>query len=169
MAQSAQIRKVNPWHARLADWLIINGTTKGWNARAAEHFNVTQSWISTIVHSDAFQDYFQELNGQYSQALLSSVREKALGAADQAISEIQNRLDKEGKTLPYETLLETADVLMKRTGHGDGSVGPAQQIQVNVGLVTREELEHHRARLRTAGGGPKLLEAGVSGEGEPDA
>jgi len=166
MAQSAFIRKVNPWHQRLADWLILNGTTKGWNERASKEFNVTQAWISTVVHSDAFQDYYQELNGQHSQALLHSVREKALGAADQAISEIQKRLDEKGADLPYESLLQTADLMMKRTGHGDGPAQPAN-VQVNIGLVTREELEHHRARLRS---GPKALELKVSpATGDGDA
>jgi len=165
MAQSAFIRKVNPWHQRLADWLILNGTTKGWNERASKEFNVTQAWISTVVHSDAFQDYYQELNGQHSQALLHSVREKALGAADQAISEIQKRLDEKGADLPYESLLQTADLMMKRTGHGEPGV--QQNLQVNIGLVTREELEVHRTRLRErAPTVPRLNAPPATGDGD---
>lgn len=147
MAQSAQIAKVNPWHLRLADWLIIHGNSKGWNARAAEEFGVTQAWISTVVHSDAFQDYYQRRNDEHSKALLSSVAEKIAGAAGQAIDLLAERLELEGKVLPYDTLLETVDVLGKRAGLGEHK-GAAPQTTVNVALVSREELEQYRARMR---------------------
>lgn len=148
MAQSAQILKVNPWHQRLADWLIANGTAKGWNAKAAEHFGVTQAWISTVVHSDAFQDHYQRISTEHSQALLQSVREKAVGVADLAIDELGRRLETEAQIIPIGTLLETTDVLLKRAGYGEpkngATGGPIQQVLV----VSPSELEAARRAMR---------------------
>ena len=148
MAQSAQIAKVNPWHQRFADWLILHGAEPGWNAKAAKEFGRTPAWISTVYHSDAFQDYYQRLSDEYRKELLQTVSEKIAGAAGQAIDLLAERLTLEGHILPYNTLLETVDVLGKRMGVGESS-GPTTVVNNNVALVSREELETYRARMRS--------------------
>src|SRR5436190_9640096 len=145
MAQSAQVAKVNHWHQRLADWLIVNAGKKKLK-EAAEEFNVSQSWLSTVIHSDAFQDYFQRISAAHSEALLLGVREKAVATADAAVGEIQRRLEVSAETIPLNQLLDISDVLLKRTGHGEGRQAPA--VSLHLGLVSKEELAEARLRMR---------------------
>lgn len=146
MAQSAQIAKVNPWHQRFADWLILDGAAPGWNKRAAEHFGRTPAWISTVYHSDAFQDFYRAREAEYSKELLQTVQEKIVGAAGQAIDALAQRLTLEADILPYDTLLETVDILGRRSGLGEGKGG--NTVVNNIALVSREELQEYRDRMR---------------------
>ena len=173
MAQSAQVRKLNPWHIRLADWLIANGTGPGWNRRASAEFQVTQGWLSTVYHSDAFQEYFASRNHEISSAVALSVREKMLGTASLAMDILADRVEAEGNTMPLGALLDTVDVLAKRTGHGEakaGQQGPPTTVQVNV--VTREQLSEARALMRRGAStaltadNPPLIEESI-GDAEP--
>lgn len=144
MAVSAQIKKVNSWHERLCDWLLANPSAP--QKEAAKAFNVTQSWISTVIHSDAFQDYYKERSAALSDMVLHHVKDKMLGAADQAVSEIQRRLETP-QALPIDTLLEITDVMTKRAmpaTQGAGS-GPVQ----NVFVLSKEDLAQARAAMRS--------------------
>lgn len=145
MAISAQIARVSPWHQRFAMWLLVHGETKGWGKAAAAEFNVTQAWLSTVYHSDAFQEYYKQLREKHEGALLQSVSEKLVGALGQSLDILQEKLETEGKALPYETILETVDVLAKR---GTPAQRPGEQQQVAVALVTQEELAAFRDRMR---------------------
>ena len=154
MAASAQIARVSPWHERFALWLIAHGETKGWGKLAAKEFNVTQAWLSTVYHSDAFQDYYRGLRQQHTAAVIHTLQEKLSGAAGQALDILQEKLELEGPSLPFETVLEAVDVLTKRAV-------PAQQPnqpQMAVALVSREELEAFRDRMRQRRAGPEVLE-----------
>lgn len=162
MAQSAQIVSVNPWHQRFADWLILYGSAPGWNKRAAEHFGRTPAWISTVYHSDAFQDFYKARESEHSKELLQTVQEKIAGAAGMAIDALTTRLELEKELLPYNTLLETVDVLGKRMGLGDGKQQPT--VVNNIALVSREELEQYRARMRLSKEDPKPVALKVVGE-----
>ncbi len=147
MALSAQVKNVNPWHEKLAAWMLVNAGSPGWNKRAAETFGVSPAWISTVVHSDAFQDYYQRLRAETTVPAVFSARERLLGTLDQAIDLVQDKLEKDGSTLTLSNLLDTVDVLAKRTGHGEGK-GPSLEISNQVLLVTKEELQESRARMR---------------------
>lgn len=151
MAQSVQIAKVNPWHQRLADWYIANPTAT--LAETAAEFKKTISWISIVRNSDAFQDYFQTLSRAVSDGVAISVREKTLALADQSIDALQQQLDQAAATgvaLPPATLVDIADMALKRTGHGEARATP-QVVNNVIGMVTREELAQHRAVMRGSG------------------
>jgi hypothetical protein len=110
----------------------------------------TAAWISSIKHSDAFQDYYQHLQRTHSEALLAGVRERMLGTADLAVEELQRRISAAPDAVPYNQLLETVDVLTKRAV-------PEQRTAINVdlrGAVTRQELSDLRDRMRGGGAAP---------------
>lgn len=155
MAASAQIARVSPWHQRFALWLIAHGETKGWNKKASQEFGVTQAWISTVYHSDAFQDYYKGLRQEHTSAIIHTLTEKLNGAAGQALDILQEKLETEGPSLPFETVLEAVDVLTKRAV---GPKAPGSEVNVQVALVSREELEAFRDRMRQRRGGPEAIE-----------
>lgn len=142
MAQSAQIKKVNSWHERLCDWLIANPSSP--HKEAAKEFGVTPAWISTVIHSDAFQDYYKERSAAVSDAVLHHVKDKMLGAADLATSEIQRRLETP-QAIPMQDLLSITDVMTKRAM----PAAPAPQaVQQNVFMLSKDDLAAARAAMR---------------------
>lgn len=151
MSNALQLKKgVSSWHKQLADWLLANpGATNG---ECAKHFGKTAAWISSIKHSDAFQDYYHELQKAHSEALLAGVRERMLGTTDLAVEELQRRISADPTAIPYGQLLETVDVLAKRAV-------PETKQQVNVNLsstVTKDELAELRGRMRERTSKPAL-------------
>ena len=150
MSQAATaIAKVNPWHQRFAEWLILHGNAPGWQGRAAAHFKVTQAWLSQVYNSDAFQDHFTRLSHGHSEALLHTIRDKVHGAADQAISELAKRLEESPETFNNNLLVETTDTLLRRAGYGlaERAATPGGVV-VNLGLVTKTDLENARQQMR---------------------
>lgn len=156
MAQSVQIKKVNSWHQALAAWLIANPVAK--QSEAATHFGVTQAWLSTVINSDAFRDYFQQLQAEHTSSLLAPVVEKVRAAADQAVSEIQNRMNIDITKFSTKDLLEVSDVMLKRSGYGDPGARAAPQAPTvnNVFVVSRETLEESRRAMRSHKPAPPL-------------
>lgn len=147
MAKSAAIAKINPVHQQLADWLLAEGgTTRGWNRKAADKFGYTQAWISTIYHSDAFQDYYNARAAEFGKTAAAGLADKINGLAGQAIDALAERLETQGDTLPISQVIAIADLATKRAGFGDG--GPqAPQIQQNF-MISSEQLEAARSKMR---------------------
>jgi hypothetical protein len=76
------------------------------------------------------------------------VREKTLGAAEQAIDAISKRLEETSDVIPLPILIDTADVLLKRSGFGESKSPLTPNVNVQVGLVTQGQLEEARGRMR---------------------
>jgi len=136
-------------------WLLVHGETKGWGKQAATEFGVTQAWLSTVYHSDAFQDYYKQLREKHEGAMIQSVSEKLVGALGQSLDILQKKLELEGESLPYDTVLETVDVLAKR---GVPAQRPGEQVSVAIGLVSQEELAAFRDRMRQRRAQPEVIE-----------
>lgn len=150
MAQSAQVAKVNHWHERFADWLIANPGRP--MSEAAKFFGKSQSWLSVVKNSDAFTDYFKARSQAHADVVSHNIKDKILGVADHALSLIGERLDEQGAVLPIGTLLEVADITLKRAGF-DKAAAPA--VQQNF-MVSPQELADARAQMR--GAGTKVIE-----------
>jgi len=147
MAASAQIKKVNPWHEKLAAYMLLHGDSPGWQARASKEFNVSQSWLSTVIHSDIFQDYYLRLREETTPPIIQDARSRMLGTLDHAITLVQQKLESDGPTLPLSNILEAVDILAKRTGHSERTTD-TPIIQNQVLVVSREDLEESRKRMR---------------------
>ena len=136
----------------MADWLIANPTKT--NREAARAFDVTESWLSTVKNSDAFVDYFTEISRAHSKAVSSSLADKTRAIAEMALDEMGRRLETDATVLPFETIKDTADTMLKRAGYGEAKASAAQTV-INVGVVTRGDLEALRSQMRTT---PKPIE-----------
>ncbi len=142
MAQSVQIKRINPWHDRLADWLIANPGRP--RSEAAKLFNVTESWLSVVINSDAFQDFFRERSREVSDGVALGVREQLAGVASQALDELGRRLTTP-QSLQTAEVLQIADVVLK---HQTAALA-AERPQVVVGVsLTRDDLAKARSAMR---------------------
>lgn len=158
MASSAEIAKVSPVHQQLADWLIADGGGKGWNKRAAEKFGYSQSWISIIYHSDAFQDYFKKRHDEFSSAVVVGLADRLNGLAGQGLQILAEKLETQGDTIPVSQVLDITEMALKRAGFGEAKAGPAQ---INNYVISPQELADARNAMRS----PKAIE--LKSEEEP--
>ncbi len=130
----------------MADWLIVNPTKT--NREAAKAFDVTEAWLSTVKNSDAFVDYFTEISRAHSKAVCSDLASKTRAVAEMALDELGRRMETDATVLPFSEIRDTADVMLKRAGYGEAK-GAAAQTVINVGVVTRGDLEILRAQMRS--------------------
>lgn len=118
MAESAQIQKVSPRHEAILNYLIANPTVK--KAEVAAQFGVSQAWLSTIIHSDAFQAKLRARQEEvFEVAVLSGIEDKLLGVAHQAAERL-------GELLPLQDnvrdISDTMDKALKSLGYGRAPV-----------------------------------------------
>jgi len=148
MAQ-VQVKNVNWWHERLADWLIVNPhkTLK----EASQYFSCSQSWISILKNSDSFQLYFKKRSEQYSQEVTSGVSEKMGAMTEMALDKLNEKLQLQGDAMPVETLLSIADTGLKRMGYSasKNSHAPVVNVGVTIAAVDRRALEEARAMVNS--------------------
>lgn len=109
----AEIKSISIRHNEIMDYLMSNPSVK--LGDAAKFFGVTGPWLSTIIHSDAFQELLKAKQDMAFHSTVLPMREKMLAVAHQA-------LDKLADMLPMETEVRTVnDVtegMLDRLGFG---------------------------------------------------
>ena len=153
MAQSAQIAKVRYNHNAMIDWMIANPACS-LGAMAIE-FEVTQSWISTVVNSDIFKAKLAERQDLHFDNISSSLTEKLTGVAHVGVEKVGELLE---DCEDLRAASDATDKLLSRMGYGaphGGARGREAQapvyntvIQVSEG-ITKADLARARQRLET--------------------
>jgi len=146
MSASASIQKMSHKHEEILNFLLLNPIMP--MGEVAAHFGVTFPWLSTIVHSHAFQDQLTRRKDQvFDSAVLAPIEDK-LGAAAQVT--LDAYLEKV-PTLSADQLISAQDKLLGRLGYGTKGNGAAPGVQVNVQVNTVDKsiLEEARNRIGT--------------------
>lgn len=151
MAESAQIDKVGTWHENLVSFLVANPRMK--KADVARHFDVTPSWLSTVIHSDVFQAKLAERQDEYFGAVTTPIREKLENLAGLALDEMEEKVQTEGS---ISEVREVAKLALQSLGYGNGANGkgtqnPALVQQNNFYSVSPEQLAAARERILNQG------------------
>lgn len=145
MAESAQIQKVSIKHDVLLDFLIANPTMK--YGEVAVLFGVTRAWLSTIIHSHAFQERLKTRQDElFSVAVVRPIQEKLMGVAALATEKLMEVVEYESDA---RVLSQVADTALKNLGYGQKTIGPpapSQAVNVTVN-ITKEELADARALI----------------------
>jgi hypothetical protein len=113
----------------------------------AAHFEVTQPWLSTIIHSHAFQDQLSRRKDEvFDVAVLQGLDEKLGAAAHQTLDAYLEKVP----SLTADQLISAQDKLIGRLGYGSNGRGDTH-VQVNVqnNHVSGEVLEEARNRIGT--------------------
>jgi len=151
MADSASIKGLTPRHDAILDFLLVNPHCPRW--QMAQHFGVTETWLSIIIHSDVFQARYQEKNQEVFRETVVPLREKLLGVAHVAVDKLGDAI---GASTDPEFLLAAADKTLHRLGYAP-SKGPTPppalvgQQQNNYYLVDATVLANARSRMLPAG------------------
>ena len=118
MAQSVQIKKVSWWHESIFEWMIANPESK--LRECAEFFQVTQSWLSTIIHSDVFVEKLAERRDLHFAAISQDVASKVSGLAELSLDVLEERIERERDAISLGLVKDTAEMALKAAGY----IGP---------------------------------------------
>lgn len=88
MAESVQIQSMSPKHMAIADWLLANPEQK--RGDLAKQMGVSESWLSIVIHSDVFREYFTSRRDKHEEEL----RKQIVGAQLQVTLKALATLDK---------------------------------------------------------------------------
>lgn len=147
MAESAQIQKMSHKHEAILNYILANPTEPMGNV--AGYFGVTFSWLSTIVHSHAFQDQLSRRKDEmFDSHILQGVGDKLTAAANVTLEAYLEKVP----TLTPDQLISASDKILNRLGYGSkGAAGTTingnvvQNIQNN--HVSKDVLEEARSRI----------------------
>ena len=138
MAQCIQIAKVNWWHHSIIEWLIANPEKS--LAECADKFNVTQSWLSVVKNSDAFDQLFQERRAEHFSNTSKGLVERVEKLAELTVDRLTDVIENEEVT--FKALHATADLALSKLGFGSTSARNSQAVQVVVNVADRCSVAH---------------------------
>lgn len=74
-------------HNAIADWLIAN-PGKGQMGKCAAVFEMSRSWLSTLIHQDAFQAMMKHKQGKAFEIVIIPLHEKMSGVAHAGVEKL---------------------------------------------------------------------------------
>lgn len=145
----AEIKSLSHTHMAIVDYLL--GHPQVSLGDVARHFGYTQPWLSSIIHSEAFQAMLQEKQGYAFHHTVLPLREKMFNAAHIAMDKIVNMLPEE---TDVRTVAQVADSMLDRLGFSSKPIGGAvgnltinQQNNMIVPNANAAEIQAARALL----------------------
>lgn len=106
------IKKVSYTHEALILWLIENPHKM--QRDAALYFEVTEGWLSKVMHSDAFQLMYRQRQDEVASIVMNSIPAKLNAATSIALDKLTDKLE---KTENGEFILDSAEALLKASGY----------------------------------------------------
>jgi hypothetical protein len=167
-----QIQKVSATHEQIMNWLVLNPEKS--MRECADAFGYTQAWLSTLVHSDAFQAKLAEKQQLVQARVCASIPEKLNRVTDVALDKLATMVE---ASEDPEFILNVADKALHKLGFGPATArnpqGGTITQQNNVYMVSAEELMNARQLMgqqHALAAPPQARPAGVpSGKGLPKA
>ncbi len=122
------LKTISHKHQAIMVFLIANPEMK--LGQVAMHFDVTQPWLSTVIHSDAFQAKFRPMMKDYQGEIFLSLTEKMSAVAHQSLDKLaEELLICHGPDLPLKASIAVLD----RLGFGTGGRGASVAVTVPPG------------------------------------
>lgn len=128
-----EIARMSHTHLDIARFLLENPAAP--LSAVAEHFGYTQSWLSTMIHSSAFQAHLAELQGAADKVVVLDVPTRLRGVAGLALDKLGEALDQATMDTPFgaridrDFVRDTAETTLKALGYGQRTTlsepGPA--------------------------------------------
>lgn len=171
MAESASIQKMSTRHEAILNHLIIFPTQK--YSEVAAHFGVTQAWLSTIIHSHAFQDQLARRQDElFDSAIVQDLGDKLTAAAHTTLEAYLEKVP----MMSVDQLIPASDKMLGRLGFGTNGGGSKTIINGNLNVqnnhVAKEIVEEARDRIGAVkaqkleerlDGGEDVSEVGATG------
>jgi len=122
----SEIKKVRYTHDAMIDEILMNPAVS--QGELAKQFGFSQTWMSIVINSDAFQERLAERKGQLTDpSVIASINERLDAIAKRSLDKIMERLDS-----PTANLKTLELVAIAKIGVGDKNTRPAgPQVQNN--------------------------------------
>ena len=141
-----QIKKVSVKHDAIMDFMIANPATP--LRDVAANFQISQSWLSSLIYSDAFQIQLKSKQVEVFEETVIPLRAKVVGVAHAAVEKLGEKID---KSEDPAFILETTDKVLHRLGWAPQRLtkdGPSQtNIQQNFYVADKETLSRAREKM----------------------
>lgn len=112
----ANLARLSHTHEMLLCWLLVNPDKS--LRECADHFGYTQSWLSSIIHSDLFQAELSSRQQGIAAKVADSIPEKLRRAGDIAVEKLTSALE---QTEDPEFILDATDKILHRMGYAPQS------------------------------------------------
>lgn len=109
-----QIQSVRWWHEAIIEWMLQNPDKP--QRELAIAFGRSEAWISTIIHSDAFQAVYRERRDAHFARASTSVVQKAEALAHVALDALTDKISANPQAQTPKELRETSEMCMKALG-----------------------------------------------------
>lgn len=143
-----RLARLSHRHDLIITWLIENPDRR--LGDCAAFFGVSQPWLSTIIHSSAFQERLRQRQETLFSQACASLREKLEGVAHTAIDRLGDAVENSDDP---EFILDAADRALHRLGYAPRpSAGAASQTinQTQINVIDQETLREARALMDRA-------------------
>ena len=119
-----ELLNISNTHEAIADWLIAN-PGKGQMGRCAAVFDISRSWLSTLIHQDAFEAMLKAKQGVVFQSVVIPLREKLVGVAHAGIEKIGEIVDTSDDERLIHDITKTS---LAALGYGPSKTGQSVTI-----------------------------------------
>lgn len=144
---ATQIQSVNHRHEAIIDWLMAHPEVKNLQV-LCDQLNVSRSWLSIVMNSDAFRTEYQRRRDEYNKLYADEVQSKLFEASAKALDRLIDALDDDD--IDPRFALDAVDKCTNRLGFGP-SKGNAPAVQINaagVAVVDKDLLAQARQKMR---------------------
>jgi len=121
MANCVQVKKVSIKHEQILQFLIANPTLRMYEVAA--HFEVSASWLSVIIHSDAFQHLLEQYQAIVFDETILPMRKRLEALAHLSLERLSDQVE---RSYDMKELRETAKMTLQSLGYGTPAAGPTQ-------------------------------------------
>ena len=146
---ATQIKKISWWHESILDWeLTYPDKSMG---DCAQHFSVSESWLSVIRNSDLYRAYSAKRRADHNSNVSASVIDGVEDLAKISLEVLKSRIDKGRDTIPLPIVTDSCSMALKALGFGGNTSrgnGGSTQVNVVVGAVDGEVLSRAREKMR---------------------
>lgn len=141
------VQRVSHTHEAILQFMIANPAAP--LGLVAAHFGYTQPWLSTLIHSDAFQAQLRRRQNEvFGEVVIAELKDKIVGAAHIAIDKLAEKVEVAND---IRDVTDAAEMLLKSLGYGAPKAVPAQVSQTNVyNFADKETLARSRELMRRA-------------------
>lgn len=139
-----QIKEVSHRHEAIIDWLLANPQVKNLQV-LCDRLNVSRSWLSIVMRSDAFRAEYEKRRDEYNQLHADKVQSRLYEVALKGIEKVLDALDAD--EVDPRFALDSVDKATNRLGFSPSS-GSRPQVAINVGIVDKGLLASAREKMR---------------------
>lgn len=143
-----QIQRVSHRHEAIIDFLLGNPDVKDLNV-LCQMLNVSRSWLSIVMNSDAFRAEYTRRRDEYNQDLAKKVQRKLYDTSIKALDKVNETLENEPDLDP-RFILDVVDKTTSKLGFG-ASKGAAPVVELhqhNTQVVDKDLLQTARDAMR---------------------